>query len=128
MRRLKLLPILAACVLLLTACQSDYQKGYKEGFQAGYQAAINAQPAARATATAAPRATTQPRTASVSRSSAGSVPEQNREYVLNTSSHVFHLPTCSSVGQMADKNKKVMITTRQQIINLGYSPCQRCKP
>ena len=50
------------------------------------------------------------------------------EYVLNTNTHKFHYPYCSSVGQMSDKNKGYYTGTRDEVIALGYSPCGRCNP
>lgn len=49
-------------------------------------------------------------------------------YVLNTSTKKFHYPTCSSVKQMAEKNKKEVTSTRDEIVGQGYSPCGRCHP
>ncbi len=49
-------------------------------------------------------------------------------YVLNTSTKKFHYPTCSSVKQMADKNKSEVTSTRDELISQGYSPCGRCHP
>ena len=49
-------------------------------------------------------------------------------YVLNTSSKKIHLPTCSSVNQIADKNKQYTTATREELIAQGYSPCGSCKP
>lgn len=50
------------------------------------------------------------------------------EYILNTNTRKFHYPTCSSVDQMKDKNKKDYYGDRADLINQGYSPCGRCKP
>lgn len=50
------------------------------------------------------------------------------QYVLNTNTKKFHKPSCSSVKQMKDKNKKIVSWTRQEIIDQGYSPCGRCHP
>lgn len=49
-------------------------------------------------------------------------------YVLNINSKKFHLPSCSSVQTMKEKNKKVVNEKRQSIIEKGYSPCSICKP
>lgn len=49
-------------------------------------------------------------------------------YVLNTNTHKFHYPSCSSVKQMKDKNKSVVTGTREGIIAQGYDPCKRCNP
>ena len=49
-------------------------------------------------------------------------------YVLNTNTKKFHYPTCRSVSQMAEKNKKAVTASRDEIIADGYSPCGNCKP
>lgn len=51
-----------------------------------------------------------------------------QEYVLNTNTKKFHYPSCSSVSQMKDKNKEVMTATRDDLIEMGYSPCGNCHP
>lgn len=55
-------------------------------------------------------------------------PAPVHSYVLNTSSHKFHDPDCSSVGDMKDKNKEYFTGTRAEVIAMGYDPCGRCKP
>lgn len=49
-------------------------------------------------------------------------------YVLNTNTKKFHLPSCSSVDDMKDKNKKEVTCSREEVIDMGYSPCGRCHP
>lgn len=49
-------------------------------------------------------------------------------YVLNTNTKKFHLPSCSSVDDMKDKNKKEVSCSREEVIDMGYSPCGRCHP
>ena len=49
-------------------------------------------------------------------------------YVLNTNSHKFHLPSCSSVDAISPKNRKDVNESREQIISEGYAPCKRCHP
>lgn len=49
-------------------------------------------------------------------------------YVLNTNSHKFHLPSCSSVDTISPKNRKDVNESREQIISEGYVPCKRCNP
>lgn len=51
-----------------------------------------------------------------------------KTYVLNTNTHKFHDPDCSSVSQMKEKNKKIVTESRDQIIAEGYEPCGRCHP
>lgn len=52
----------------------------------------------------------------------------NVTYVLNTNTKKFHLPTCSSVKDMKDKNKKEVSCSRDEVIDMGYVPCKRCNP
>ena len=49
-------------------------------------------------------------------------------YVLNTNTHKFHRPSCSSVDDMKDKNKLLSNESREEIIQQGYKPCARCSP
>lgn len=49
-------------------------------------------------------------------------------YVLNTNTNKFHNPSCSSVKQMKDKNRKDYTGTRKEIIDMGYDPCKKCNP
>ena len=49
-------------------------------------------------------------------------------YVLNTSSGIFHLPTCPSVSAMKEGNKQNSQASREALISEGYRPCGNCKP
>ena len=49
-------------------------------------------------------------------------------YILNTNTHKFHYPSCSSVDSMKEKNKQEYYGTRDDIISQGYEPCKRCNP
>lgn len=49
-------------------------------------------------------------------------------YVLNTRSHVFHLPSCYNGQQIADKNRLELTETRDEVLNMGYRPCENCNP
>lgn len=51
-----------------------------------------------------------------------------KTYVLNTNTHKFHDPDCSSVSQMKEKNKRIVTESRDQIIADGYEPCGHCHP
>ncbi len=51
-----------------------------------------------------------------------------KTYVLNISTMRFHLPTCSSVENMKDKNKVIKTCTREELIEMGYKPCGSCHP
>ena len=53
---------------------------------------------------------------------------EEREYVLNTSSHKFHLPDCPVVDTMSEQNKEEYFGTREDLIAQGYKPCGSCNP
>lgn len=48
-------------------------------------------------------------------------------YVGNSNTGKFHAPGCDSVDKMSPSNK-VYFSSRDEAINRGYSPCQRCYP
>lgn len=52
--------------------------------------------------------------------------EEVRTYILNVNTKKFHLPTCSSVDRMSDKNKREVESTINEIKAQGYTPCSRC--
>lgn len=53
---------------------------------------------------------------------------QGVTYILNTNTHKFHYPGCSSVDDMKEKNKQEFYGTRDEAIAMGYDPCGRCHP
>lgn len=53
---------------------------------------------------------------------------EEETYILNTSSKKFHKTSCSSVGDMKEKNKREVTASRDELISDGYSPCKRCNP
>lgn len=53
---------------------------------------------------------------------------QATTYILNTSSHKFHLPTCTSVNTIRESNRQEVTTTRDELIDEGYAPCKNCNP
>lgn len=48
-------------------------------------------------------------------------------YIGNRNSMKFHLPSCSSVDKMSERNK-VRLNSRQEAIKLRYNPCLNCDP
>lgn len=52
--------------------------------------------------------------------------QELREFILNKNTKKFHLPTCSSVDSMAEKNKEIYEGTVDEIKGMGYTPCSRC--
>jgi DNA-entry nuclease len=58
-----------------------------------------------------------------------SVPDKTYSYIGNRNSHVFHYPYCDSVSDMKEKNKVYFEdATRDEVMEQGFRPCQRCKP
>jgi DNA-entry nuclease len=53
---------------------------------------------------------------------------EEMSYVLNTSSHKFHLPDCSGAASMSASNRQDYTGTRQSLLDQGYTPCGTCKP
>lgn len=51
-----------------------------------------------------------------------------QEYILNISSKRFHLPGCKSALDMKEENREVFSGTRENLIEMGYTPCGSCKP
>lgn len=51
----------------------------------------------------------------------------SNSYVGNSNTGKFHAPGCGSVDKMKPSNK-VYFSSRDEAINRGYSPCQRCYP
>lgn len=49
-------------------------------------------------------------------------------YILNTSTHKFHRPGCSSMGDIKPENRSEYTGTRASVEDMGYSPCGRCDP
>lgn len=58
----------------------------------------------------------------------GGAEEEQQEYILNTSSGKFHLPSCSGAKRMQKKNREVYQGSREDVIAMGYEPCKSCDP
>ena len=54
--------------------------------------------------------------------------EASTDYVLNTKSKKFHLPTCSGAAEMSPANRQDYFGDRQDLLDQGYSPCGLCNP
>ena len=49
-------------------------------------------------------------------------------YILNTSTKEFHRPGCSAVKKMKEKNRQESRQSRDELIQMGYTPCALCNP
>ena len=59
---------------------------------------------------------------------AASQQTSTESYILNTNTKKFHRPSCSSVKQMKESNKKTSSESRDALIAAGYDPCKKCNP
>ena len=59
---------------------------------------------------------------------AASQQTSTESYILNTNTKKFHRPSCSSVKQMKESNKKSSSESRDALIVAGYDPCKKCNP
>ncbi len=53
---------------------------------------------------------------------------QGSTFIVNTNTHKFHVPSCSSAKQMDEANTEEYTGNRQELEQQGYEPCKRCKP
>lgn len=59
----------------------------------------------------------------------GSAEERSQEaYVLNTNTHTYHLPACSGVEDMKEKNREDYTGAKSELEDAGYKACGRCMP
>ena len=73
--------------------------------------------------------TTRSSPVSAQASGTSDIPETDQyTFVLNKNTKKFHLPSCSSVNDMKSKNLEKYTGTRESVIDMGYTPCQKCKP
>jgi DNA-entry nuclease len=49
-------------------------------------------------------------------------------YVLNTSTHKFHKPSCGDVDKISSENYATFEGSRDDVIAQGYDPCGHCNP
>ena len=49
-------------------------------------------------------------------------------YILNTATLKFHLPACTSAARIKPENRQEFTGSREELIDLGYTPCGICKP
>ena len=53
---------------------------------------------------------------------------KGEEFIVNTNTHKFHKPSCSSISDTKAKNKEAFRGSRSELVEQGYEPCQRCQP
>ena len=118
----------AWCYNIEPGVEIDYATGASHLTEEG-EAVVAAAAAAAAAAEAAaapepaPEAVAEPAPAPEPAADANT-----RTYILNTNTHKFHYPDCSSVRDMAEHNKQTFEGSRDEAIGMGYAPCKRCNP
>lgn len=55
-------------------------------------------------------------------------PQNQCDYVLNTNTKKFHLPSCSSADDIKTTNRQEYHGSKDDLIAQGYVPCKRCDP
>ena len=55
-------------------------------------------------------------------------PQLEYHWILNTNTKKVHVPTCNSVKQMKEKNKKESNLSPEELKEKGYEPCKNCNP
>ena len=127
MKRILSVLLIAVISLVTLSCgdTGPYQEGYSEGFSAGYEKGYDEGLAATNTRSVQSKANiTTPLIGS-----GGSDSDDNTQtYVINKKSKKFHYPTCNSVSQMNESNKRIVTDNRNHLIEQGYSPCGNCNP
>ncbi len=61
-------------------------------------------------------------------SGSGSEKNEVRDYVVNKNTGKFHLPSCSSVKDIAEHNRWDFTGTKEELYNQGYEGCKICNP
>lgn len=81
--------------------------------------------------TTQPPATEPPTTEPPATEPPTQAPTQNpaiKEYVLNTNTMKFHKPGCHFVKTIHESHRQYFTGTREEVLKMGYEPCQSCNP
>ena len=118
----------------------DSTQSYEEITAAGYVPCKNCKPqplsgnasatSTRNTSAVSTRSASTASTRSTAKASVSAASQQNTgiTYVLNTNTKKFHLPGCSSVSAMKQKNRSDTSMSYEEVIRQGYEPCKKCNP
>lgn len=126
----------------------DSTQSYEEITAAGYVPCKNCKPqplsgnasatstrstsavSTRSTSAVSTRSASTASTRSTAKASVSAASQQNTgiTYVLNTNTKKFHLPGCSSVSAMKQKNRSDTSMSYEEVIRQGYEPCKKCNP
>jgi DNA-entry nuclease len=125
--------LLAVCPAILSGCGNGGNRLVAERNVSF--ADFRQETAAVTESAAAPETTTEPETETTTEAETTTIPEstasvnaESRDYVVNTNTRKFHLPSCSSVGQIKSKNRSDRTCARDDLLSEGFVPCKRCNP
>ena len=108
-------------VLASSEAYAEIANAWSDGYDSGYE-----QAAADLEAVAATTSSNTTQAPQVVETPAPVV--TTYDYIINTRTGKFHYSWCSSVGQMKESNKWYYTGTHDEVVNMGYDPCQRCCP
>ena len=98
-----------------TYTKEDMLAMYDFGYSVGYKEGV----AEKSSSSSVPAKTA---------AAVANVTSSGTDYVLNTNTHKFHYPSCSSVSDIKQENIGYFTGSRDEVIAQGYKPCGRCKP
>lgn len=72
--------------------------------------------------------TTKKKTEATTKKVENTTKESKITYVLNISTMKFHYKSCWAVDKIDEENYSTYKGTREEVIDMGYSPCGHCDP
>ena len=115
------------CVFAYNA-QPGVKINYATGESELESGTVNTQPKPQSEKPAAPVAPSKPTENTPAPEPQQSAPQSQCDYVLNTNTKKFHLPSCSSADDIKATNRQEYSGNRDDLIAQGYVPCKRCDP
>lgn len=115
------------CVFAYNA-QPGVKINYATGESELESGTVNTQPKPQSEKPAAPVAPSKPTENTPAPEPQQNAPQSQCDYVLNTNTKKFHLPSCSSADDIKATNRQEYSGNRDDLIAQGYVPCKRCDP
>lgn len=115
------------CIFAYNA-QPGVKINYATGESELESGSVNTQPKPQSEKPAAPVAPSKPTENTPAPEPQQSAPQSQCDYVLNTNTKKFHLPSCSSADDIKATNRQEYSGNRDDLIAQGYVPCKRCDP
>lgn len=115
------------CVFAYNA-QPGVKINYANGESELESGAVPTQPNPQQEKPATPVAPNKPTENTPTSNPQQNTPQNQCDYVLNTNTKKFHLPSCSSADDIKATNRQEYSGNREDLIAQGYVPCKRCDP